>query len=328
MARGISENDVWTASDALLLEGARPTIERVRQKIGRGSPNTVSPYLDTWFKNLGGRIADPGGFAAPPSPPDPVLQAARHFWEVASAATRLDFDARLSAGLAAAVAIVEAEKDRAATAEAAALEATGMAARLSVELSARNELLEQEKLSAARAAAHLVDAQRQIDDLTQRLSSAQTQLVDGLEASRQEVAAALERYSGAMRRALLDIDAERILRAKAEKRVEALDRRLESTAVASTAAVAEARSLQMRSAQDAVTAKAELTRLTRELAAALAGVDDANKEGERLIQLLVTEQRAAEHARGEASVARAFLAQFGKKTERFTPRKRPAKSAV
>ena len=66
MARGITETDVWTASDALLLEGARPTIERVRQKIGRGSPNTVSPYLDTWFKSLGARIKDPGAFSTPP----------------------------------------------------------------------------------------------------------------------------------------------------------------------------------------------------------------------------------------------------------------------
>ncbi|WP_368859848.1 DNA-binding protein, partial [Escherichia coli] len=47
MATGITEVDVWRASDALLLEGARPTIERVRQKIGRGSPNTVSPHLES-----------------------------------------------------------------------------------------------------------------------------------------------------------------------------------------------------------------------------------------------------------------------------------------
>ena len=42
MSRGITENDVWQAADALLLEGARPTIERVRQKIGRGSPNRLA----------------------------------------------------------------------------------------------------------------------------------------------------------------------------------------------------------------------------------------------------------------------------------------------
>ena len=100
MPRGITEKDVWSAADALLLEGARPTIERVRQKIGRGSPNTVSPYLDTWFKNLGGRIKDPGAFSAPPELPDPVHQAAKHLWESALAETRRDFDERFSEAMA------------------------------------------------------------------------------------------------------------------------------------------------------------------------------------------------------------------------------------
>ena len=45
-SRGIQEADVFTAADALLAEGKRPTIERVRLKIGRGSPNTVSPMLE------------------------------------------------------------------------------------------------------------------------------------------------------------------------------------------------------------------------------------------------------------------------------------------
>ncbi len=90
MATGITESDVWTAADALLLEGARPTIERVRQKIGRGSPNTVSPHLDTWFRSLGARIKDPGAFSAAPDIPDPIAQAAAHFWEAALAAARAD----------------------------------------------------------------------------------------------------------------------------------------------------------------------------------------------------------------------------------------------
>jgi len=90
MATGITETDVWTAADALLLEGARPTIERVRQKIGRGSPNTVSPHLETWFRALGARIKDPGAFAASPAVPDPIAQAAAHFWETALAEARAD----------------------------------------------------------------------------------------------------------------------------------------------------------------------------------------------------------------------------------------------
>ena len=50
--RGIQEAQVWGAADALLHEGLRPTIERVRQKIGSGSANTVSPMLERWFATL------------------------------------------------------------------------------------------------------------------------------------------------------------------------------------------------------------------------------------------------------------------------------------
>lgn len=99
MATGITENDVWKAADALLLEGQRPTIERVRQKIGRGSPNTVQPHLDSWFRGLGARIRDPKAFAAPSSTPDPITQVAEHLWQVALSEARAsveqDYAARM-----------------------------------------------------------------------------------------------------------------------------------------------------------------------------------------------------------------------------------------
>lgn len=88
MARGIQETDVWTAADELLLAGERPTIERVRLKIGRGSPNTVSPMLDLWFAQLGARIRDPGAFSASTQTPEPVQAAAKHFWETALSVAR------------------------------------------------------------------------------------------------------------------------------------------------------------------------------------------------------------------------------------------------
>lgn len=43
--RGVQMDDVWAAADAVLNQGERPTIERVRQQLGRGSPNTVGPML-------------------------------------------------------------------------------------------------------------------------------------------------------------------------------------------------------------------------------------------------------------------------------------------
>jgi hypothetical protein len=45
MTRGITKDDVWVAADAVLVQGQRPTIERVRQQLGRGSPNTVNLHL-------------------------------------------------------------------------------------------------------------------------------------------------------------------------------------------------------------------------------------------------------------------------------------------
>lgn len=88
--RGIQEDDVFRAADALLAEGLRPTIERVRLKIGRGSPNTVSPMLERWFASLGQRIAggtNPSANLAAGNDADgvpvSVRNAARLLWETA-----------------------------------------------------------------------------------------------------------------------------------------------------------------------------------------------------------------------------------------------------
>ena len=37
-------------------QGERPTIDKIREKIGRGSPNTVNPLLDAWWKRLASRL--------------------------------------------------------------------------------------------------------------------------------------------------------------------------------------------------------------------------------------------------------------------------------
>ena len=96
--RGIQEAQVWEAADALLQEGLRPTIERVRQKIGSGSPNTVSPMLERWFATLGKRPEGCGvpaighslsnDFAdiidsRPQQLPLAIVQAAEAMWNVA-----------------------------------------------------------------------------------------------------------------------------------------------------------------------------------------------------------------------------------------------------
>lgn len=88
-SRGVQREDVWRAADALIAEGLRPTIERVRQKIGRGSPNTVSPLLETWFATLAGRLGvGSGSKGGGGDLPQPVQQAAAMLWDAALRSAR------------------------------------------------------------------------------------------------------------------------------------------------------------------------------------------------------------------------------------------------
>jgi uncharacterized small protein (DUF1192 family) len=49
--------DVAAAAETVLLEGARPTVRRVREKAG-GSPNDIAPMLKAWFAHAGQRLAE------------------------------------------------------------------------------------------------------------------------------------------------------------------------------------------------------------------------------------------------------------------------------
>ena len=83
---GITSSDVDRAADSLLREGQRPTIEKVRLKIGRGSPNTIYPLLDAWWSRLAARLD--AGPAALHRIPEPVAHAAEGLWLTALEAAR------------------------------------------------------------------------------------------------------------------------------------------------------------------------------------------------------------------------------------------------
>lgn len=151
--RGVQQEEVWAAADQLVAEGLRPTIERVRLKIGRGSPNTVSPMLDAWFATLGSRL----GVTDDKKPtagelPAPVRQAVSKLWETAL----------LSAQGVAEQGLLEAQQTLAAERTSIELRET--------DLSNREQGF-QERQSALDEVLQV--ARRQIADLTARLEQSQ-----------------------------------------------------------------------------------------------------------------------------------------------------------
>ena len=84
MARsGVTEAQVATVADELLLVGERPTIERVRAVLGTGSPNTLIKHLDAWWKKLGARLTEKQHQLSLPDAPPEVAEAASTIWRIA-----------------------------------------------------------------------------------------------------------------------------------------------------------------------------------------------------------------------------------------------------
>jgi Plasmid replication region DNA-binding N-term len=76
--RYVTQSDVSHAADSLLRAGERPTIDKVRAKIGKGSPNTINPMLDAWWKTLSRRLDS--GPAALHRLPETVAHIAEALW--------------------------------------------------------------------------------------------------------------------------------------------------------------------------------------------------------------------------------------------------------
>jgi hypothetical protein len=284
MARGITEKDVFAACDALVLAGERPTIERVRQKIGRGSPNTVSPMLDTWFKGLGRRLQDPGAFEPRPDVPEPVMQAAQHFWEVALAIGRADLETQLADSLAPMRAEVAAARQAIQETQSAreAERQHWQAAR--EQLEAVTERFDAERAAHAKASASAAAAQAQASDLRERLAAAEQQLRDARDQARRDVEGAHERATGAERRAALEIESERSARGRADRRAEAAEKRLDVLQTASAVQLEEllgARLALERAREDHLRQVADAASLVSRLETAMTDLASANLARER-----------------------------------------------
>ncbi|EJM56584.1 methyl coenzyme M reductase, gamma subunit [Pseudomonas sp. GM49] len=80
MAVGVPETEVFAAADAVLARGERPTVERVRLELGRGSPARVGGLLDQWWARLAERLS---GETRLPALPGEVSQAFVAVWQQA-----------------------------------------------------------------------------------------------------------------------------------------------------------------------------------------------------------------------------------------------------
>lgn len=87
----ITRDQVFSAAWELATEGHRPTIERVRMRLGggvpRGSPNTVNAWLNEWWSQLAQRLRDKPG-AALPSLPERVSMTLEALWAEALTVAR------------------------------------------------------------------------------------------------------------------------------------------------------------------------------------------------------------------------------------------------
>ena len=50
--------DVQRAADALLRQGRKPSVAAIREHLGGGSPNTITPLLAKYWERLGSRLGD------------------------------------------------------------------------------------------------------------------------------------------------------------------------------------------------------------------------------------------------------------------------------
>ena len=93
MARGITQDQVNAAADALVAAGEKPTVEKVRAALGTGSPNTVVRMLEAWRGTLAQRLQDV--MQLPDMPPE-VGQAATTLWRQALAQAEIAARERLA----------------------------------------------------------------------------------------------------------------------------------------------------------------------------------------------------------------------------------------
>lgn len=162
MAVGVPENEVFAAADAVLARGERPTVERVRLELGRGSPARVGGLLDQWWASLAERLSSETRL---PTLPAGVSQAFVAVWQQAIHLAQ----AVAEQGLSEQRQVVTAERERVAVVEDQARQDAALARQHAMVAQAAQQVSETrladlEALLEQRAT-QILDLQQQRDSL-------------------------------------------------------------------------------------------------------------------------------------------------------------------
>lgn len=193
MPKGITQEQVNAAADALVAAGDKPTVEKIRQALGTGSPNTVTRMLDTWRGTLAQRLQEV--IKLPDVPPE-AGQAFAEVWRLA-----------LSHAEAIARATLTEEQNA---------------------LFAEQTSLTQERKLWEIA---LAEAQANIAEITAKLAQAEVQLrerqtlVEQLEAQRRDLVHQRDRLQAQLEQQRLELDALRIERHAEQEHIRSVEDR-------------------------------------------------------------------------------------------------------
>lgn len=213
----ISQADVFRAADELLVEGHRPTIDRVRMRLGRGSPNTINDHLDDWWAKLGSRLRDVPGHEFPQLPErigrtlqqlwNEALDGAREVLQGTLAEREQTFDARERA-----LEILDRqldERDQATVQRAAALEDSLALAR--EQLAVANQRAERLETTLQERAAECVRLSGRIEPLETIVTELRTKLEASAATHQAERARLEERHAATEKHWLTEVDRARQL---------------------------------------------------------------------------------------------------------------------
>src|ERR1700683_5841538 len=70
--------DVQRAADALLRQGIKPSVAALREQLGGGSPNTITPLLAKYWETLGARLG--GGQESLERVPESLARVTELLW--------------------------------------------------------------------------------------------------------------------------------------------------------------------------------------------------------------------------------------------------------